>query len=153
MNDRRGALWRKWDLHIHTPDSITHRYSGTREAQWSRFLDELEALPPEFKVIGINDYVLIDGYKRVLAEKRNGRLSNIELILPVIELRLDMFAGTVGHLARVNLHVIFSDGVTPETIETQFLSALPNRYKLSPEVADVTSRSTSHPRWGINRGH
>ncbi|MGH6689151.1 MAG: hypothetical protein ACREF4_00500 [Gammaproteobacteria bacterium] len=137
MNDRRGALWRKWDLHIHTPESITHRYSGPRGAQWSRFLDELEALPPEFKVIGINDYVLIDGYKRVLAEKRNGRLANIDLILPVIELRLDMFAGTGGHLSRVNLHVIFSDGVTPETIETQFLSALPKRYKLSPEVGDV----------------
>src|SRR5215475_4696658 len=104
MNDKRGALWRKWDLHIHTPESITHRYSGQKEAQWSRFLEELEALPPEFKVIGINDYVLIDGYKRVLTEKSKGRLANIDLILPVIELRLDMFAGAGSHLARVNLH-------------------------------------------------
>ncbi len=59
---------------------------------WERFISNLERLPSEIKVIGINDYIFIDGYKRVLNEKQKGRLSNIELILPVIELRIDKFA-------------------------------------------------------------
>ena len=52
MNDPRGSIWRKWDLHIHTPDSIYHNFTDTDP--WERFLRELEQLPSEFKVIGIN---------------------------------------------------------------------------------------------------
>jgi hypothetical protein len=58
---------------------------------WERFINELEQLPPEFKVIGINDYIFLDGYRHILAEKAKGRLTNIELFLPVIELLLDKF--------------------------------------------------------------
>ena len=95
MNDPRGSIWRKWDLHVHTPCSLQHAYSGsTEEEQWENFLTDLENLPEEFKVLGINDYIFLDGYKRILEEKRKGRLINIELILPVIELRLDKFGGT-----------------------------------------------------------
>ncbi len=137
MNYTKGSTWRKWDLHIHTPYSITHNYSGETERAWDKFLHDLEALPSEFKVIGINDYIFIDGYKRVLAEKQAGRLSNIDLILPVIELRLDKFGGSESSLKRVNFHIIFSDQVMPEVIEQQFLNALPNKYQLSPEYEHV----------------
>ena len=90
----------KWDLHVHTPDSIVNLYGGT--AAWNKFVDPLEALPPEFKVLGINDYIFLDGYKRLVTEKSKGRLKNIDLLLPVIELRLDKFGGTQGELRRVN---------------------------------------------------
>jgi ABC-type lipoprotein export system ATPase subunit len=122
MNDPRGSTWRKWDLHVHTPASLVHQYEGADP--WPQFLDELDHLPPEFKVIGINDYIFLDGYKRILAEKAKGRLQNIELFLPVIELRLDKFGGSLNHLSRVNYHIIFSNELAPELIEQQFLSAL-----------------------------
>ena len=131
MNDPRGSLWRKWDLHVHTPDSLVHNYSGPDP--WDRFLSEIEALPPEFKVIGINDYIFLTGYKRILEERAKGRLSNIELFLPVIELRIDKFGGSLGHLSRVNCHVIFSNKLKPELIEQQFLNALSSKYVLSPQ--------------------
>lgn len=127
----RGSEWRKWDLHVHTPASLVHSYPGPDP--WDAFLQGLEALPPEFKVIGINDYLFIEGYKRVLEEKAKGRLANIDLILPVIELRLDKFGGSLGHLSRVNFHVIFSDEIPPEVIEQQFLNALCSKYVLSPQ--------------------
>ena len=60
----RGSEWRIWDLHVHTPESITQNYSG----DWDRFIEELAALPPDIKVLGINDYWFFDGYKRVRAE-------------------------------------------------------------------------------------
>lgn len=131
MNNPRGSLWRKWDLHVHTPDSLVHNYTGPDS--WNRFLSEIEALPPEFKVIGINDYIFLSGYKRILEERKNGRLSNIDLFLPVIELRLDKFGGSAGHLSRVNLHIIFSNELKPELIEQQFLNALSSNYVLSPQ--------------------
>jgi ABC-type lipoprotein export system ATPase subunit len=131
MNEPRGSLWKKWDLHVHTPESVFNNYSGPES--WEKFIRELEELPPEFKVIGINDYIFLDGYKRILVEKSNGRLANIELFLPVIELRLDKFGGSAGHLSRVNYHIIFSSEITPDLIEHQFLNALYTQYILLPQ--------------------
>jgi energy-coupling factor transporter ATP-binding protein EcfA2 len=127
-----GSSWNKWDLHVHTPDSIVNEYSGPDA--WDRYIDELSQLPSEFKVLGINDYIFLDGYKKVLAAKEAGRLPNIELLLPVIELRLNKFGGSKNSLSRVNYHVIFSDKVLAETIESQFLAALRSKYILSPEM-------------------
>lgn len=131
----RGSEWRKWDLHVHTPASIVNSYPGPDP--WEAFLTDLEALPPEFKVIGINDYLFLDGYRRVLNEKSKGRLANIDLILPVIELRLDKFGGSPGHFSRVNYHVIFSDEISPDVIEMQFLNSLCSKYVLSPQYGHI----------------
>jgi len=131
MNDPRGSVWRKWDLHIHTPDSLVNSYGG--DCAWDKFIAALETLPSEFKVLGINDYIFLDGYKRLIGEKATGRLPNIDLLLPVIELRLDKFGGSKGELSRVNYHIIFSNEIEPEIIESQFLSALCSKYVLTPQ--------------------
>ena len=136
MNDPKGSIWRKWDLHIHTPSSIVNEYGGDTEQIWERFLKDLESLPPQFKVIGINDYIFLDGYRRVCEEKERGRLKNIDLILPVIELRLDKFGGTDGSLSRVNFHIIFSNELDTEIIQEQFLNAIRSGYSLTPEYED-----------------
>jgi ABC-type lipoprotein export system ATPase subunit len=135
MNDSRGSIWRKWDLHVHTPASLVHKYDGADP--WPQFIDDLEHLPPEFKVIGINDYIFLDGYRRILSEKQNGRLANIDLFLPVIELRLDKFGGSQGHLSRVNYHIIFSDELGPDLIEQHFLNALTASYTLTPQYESL----------------
>ncbi len=136
MNSHQsGSQWSKWDLHVHTPESLVNEYGG----DWDRFLTEIESLPPEFKVIGINDYLFLDGYKRIIAEKASGRLQNIELFLPVVEFRIKKFAGVEFGLAeRINLHVIFSNELDPATIEAQFLSALQAAYSLEPGVTEST---------------
>jgi hypothetical protein len=64
-NDRKGSNWRKWDLHIHTPAFLQHNYTGGMEKSWEEFIADIERLPEHFKVIGINDYIFIDGYRRV----------------------------------------------------------------------------------------
>jgi hypothetical protein len=136
----RGSEWRKWDLHVHTPESIKHDYSGAGES-WSAFLEDIEKLPPEFKVLGINDYIFLDGYRRVIHEKqKNGRLKNIELVLPVIELRLDKFGGSPGKLSKVNFHVIFSDEIGADVIEQQFLNALAREYQIAPRYSEAVKK-------------
>jgi energy-coupling factor transporter ATP-binding protein EcfA2 len=140
MNDERGSLWRKWDLHVHTPASIEQQYGGPTEENWQKYLENIENLPSDFKVIGVNDYIFLDGYKRLRAEKDSGRLQNIDLLLPVIELRIDRFAGTDERLRRINYHVIFSDDLALEDIEQQFLNGLVLGYQLSPEYEHLTKR-------------
>lgn len=128
----RGTSWRIWDLHVHTPASIVNGYGGNTDEAWSRYLNELEALPPDVGVVGINDYWFLDGYQRVVEARKNGRLQNLDAIFPVIEMRLDQFGGTAGALTRVNLHVIFDPEIPAEVIQSQFLGALSSKVKLSP---------------------
>lgn len=149
-NKPAGATWKKWDLHIHTPYSIVQNYGANTDAVWEAFFADLESLPPEFKVIGINDYIFVDGYERVRKAKlEQGRLPNIDLILPVVEFRLDKFAGVVkkdehGNYSqsdwnRINLHVIF-DELDPEVIRQQFLSALAPSYDLIPDSTHLKGK-------------
>ena len=133
VNDARGSLWRRWDLHVHTPASLYHNYGSDSEV-WERFITALEQLPEDFSVIGINDYLFLEGYRKVLEFKNQGRLKNIDTFLPVLEFRLARFAGTEDKLRRINYHVVFSNEITSDQIEQQFLNQLKAHYKLSPGV-------------------
>lgn len=127
----RGSEWNIWDLHVHTPASLVHNYKrALDEDVWEKYIEALEALPKDIKVLGINDYIFIDGYRKVLEYRQKGRLQNIDLILPVIELRLARFGGH-SQFKRINYHVIFSDELSPDQIQNQFLNALTAKYKLS----------------------
>jgi energy-coupling factor transporter ATP-binding protein EcfA2 len=139
MSGRLGSNWHRWDLHVHTPDSLVNYYPGPDP--WTKFLEGLRNLSPDIKVIGINDYLFISGYKRVLEEQQKGNLPNIELVLPVIELRLDTFCGSESALKKVNFHIIFSDAVTPEVIEHQFMPSLVQRYAISNDYDAVVRES------------
>ena len=131
-NFPRGSEWRQWDLHVHTPESLTNGYKG----DWNRFLLELEQLPPEFAVIGVNDYLFLDGYKRLKEEKdKNGRLRNIQTLFPVVEFRIKRFAGVeFRNTTRTNLHIIFDPELDAAVIESQFLNAIQSAYALEAGV-------------------
>ena len=125
----RGSMWARWDLHVHTPDSIVNEYPGNRAEAWRAFIDELKSLPPEIKVVAICDYLFIDGYEEVL--RNRSELTNLELILPSIEFRLDTFAGSENNIKRHNYHVIFGDEVSPQIIREQFLNGIQRGYFIS----------------------
>ena len=132
----KGSEWRKWDLHVHTPVSLKNNFGG----DWERFISELEALPAEFAVIGINDYLFLDGYKRLKEEKeKNGRLKNIQTLFPVVEFRIKKFAGVeFRSTTRINLHIIFDPELKPEVIESQFLNTIHGSYALAPNSTSST---------------
>jgi ABC-type lipoprotein export system ATPase subunit len=129
----KGSQWNKWDLHVHTPASIEQHYGdGQQQEVWDRYFSALETLPSEIKAIGINDYFMLDGYRRVIQAKEAGRLRNISLILPVVEFRLKIFAGN-KKLQRINYHVIFSNELTLDEIEAHFLTKLSISFKLEDD--------------------
>ena len=136
---QQGSIWRKWDLHVHTPASHTAGYGGDTDAAWENFIKDIENLSSDIKVLGINDYIFLDGYKKTLDFKNKGRLNNIDIIFPVVEFRLKEF---VGHekLRKLNFHIIFADisKLTAEQIEAQFLNGLSGVAKLDPGLTNVT---------------
>ncbi len=130
-----GAEWAKWDLHVHTPLSIIQNYKAKNGNDiWESYIHDLESLPKSIKVLGINDYQFLDGYKKVLEYKTNGRLTNIDLLLPVLEFRIKKFAGH-REFKRINLHVIFSNELSADIIQEQFLNTLTAEYHLSSEYS------------------
>lgn len=135
----QGITWSKWDLHVHTPSSIAAHTYGSDEKAWEEYLRDLEALPEEFKVLGINDYLWFDGYKRLRKAKQNGRLKNIDLLLPVVELRVSEFGGVDGKMSRINFHVIFSPELDTDIITAQFINSLEVSYTLSADGKQVWS--------------
>ena len=125
----KGSEWRKCDLHVHTPASFVHEF-GT----WDEYIDELERVE-DVAVLGITDYFTIDGYKEVLKQRTNGRLQNFALILPNIELRLNIFVpkrSSGEKPRRLNIHVIFSNEVSVGDIDSQFLNDLKIAVEGSP---------------------
>ncbi|MCP4230937.1 MAG: hypothetical protein GY771_12440 [bacterium] len=121
MNDPRGSIWRKWDLHVHTPCSFEQEYGGDNEKTWDKYLEEIEAKAKLYNIeaIGITDYYTIDGYRKIKEHQNKGFLRNI-LLLPNIEFRLDISAKE----KKLNYHVLFSGELSLETIENDFLGEL-----------------------------
>lgn len=129
----KGSEWRKWDLHVHTPATLCSDYGGNNDEIWKNYFEVLETLSTEknIKVLGINDYLFLEGYEKVLKYKKDGGLKNVELLLPVVEIRLREFVGNKD-LGRINYHIIFADDslLKVEQINAQFLSSLIGRGNL-----------------------
>ena len=121
----RGALWRQWDLHVHTPASFHwqgQKFDGDlSSAQNTKLVDEMiEAMnKAEPAVFAIMDYWTFDGWlalrKRLRAE---GAPVLKKLVLPGIELRL-----AAPMKGRLNAHVLFSNEVEDQVL-LDFRSAL-----------------------------
>lgn len=132
-------MWRKWDLHIHSPLSILNNKFPKKagEPDWEAYISRLEATG--LAVVGITDYFTIEGYKRVREFKAKGRLQNISTILPNVELRLNKVLSTRKdgeNPRRLNFHVLFSDELTPQAIEEHFLHNLDFYYEANPQSPD-----------------
>lgn len=121
----KGSEWRKWDLHVHSPlSALNNGYPKQSDdcPDWEAFVGRLEKIK-ELSVLGITDYFSIAGYKQLLEFRKKGRLKDLDLILPNIELRLDTFV--VNNKSKdINFHIIFSEKVAPEDIEKEFIGAL-----------------------------
>lgn len=85
----RGAEWRRWDLHVHTPASqLGNSFTGV---SWGDYVDALEntAKRHGIAVIGVTDYMSIEGYEKLflLQNDTTGHRLNSVLLLPNIEFR------------------------------------------------------------------
>jgi energy-coupling factor transporter ATP-binding protein EcfA2 len=99
----RGSEWRRWEPHIHAPGTVLNNQFGGSDP-WGSYLTKLEGLTPRIEAIAVTDYYVTDTYEEVLRHKIAGRLPDVQLILPNIEVRLDAAAKS----GFVNLHLLVS---------------------------------------------
>ncbi|MFD1564430.1 TrlF family AAA-like ATPase [Haloarchaeobius amylolyticus] len=131
MSNSKGATWSRWDPHIHSPASFENDYSVDTEESydsiWEKYIDELSQIE-KVSCLGITDYFCIDGYEKVRQAKDDGRLNNLDLVFPNIELRIDDVVvergdkeGQSGSSRSIDLHILFSEELDPRTIRNNFL--------------------------------
>ncbi len=99
----RGSEWRRWEPHIHAPGTVLNNQFGGSNA-WSSYLTALETATPKIEAIAVTDYYVTDTYEQVLRQRFAGRLPDVQLIFPNIEVRLDVAARS----GFVNLHLLVS---------------------------------------------
>jgi len=99
----RGSEWRRWEPHIHAPGTLLNDQFGSGNP-WGSYLTTLEALAPKIEAIGVTDYYVTDTYEELIRQKAAGRLPDVKLIFPNIEVRLDVAAKS----GFVNLHLLIS---------------------------------------------
>ncbi|UWR55519.1 TrlF family AAA-like ATPase [Phaeobacter inhibens] len=99
----RGSQWRRWEPHIHTPGTILNDQFGGGDP-WETYLTSIETSTPMIEAIAVTDYYVTDSYELVLEKKKEGRLPNVKLVFPNVELRLDVAAKT----GFVNAHLLVS---------------------------------------------
>lgn len=143
-----GSVWGKWDFHVHTPYSILNNNYGfnpfelTGEGELETKFDEYvqilftKAIENNICAIGITDYFMADGYKRLKEHYLDNPTKMKELfpdsemfskiqkiyVFPNIELRIDSFVGEGAK--SINYHVIFSNEISIHDIEENFLHQL-----------------------------
>ena len=135
----RGSEWGKWDLHIHSPlSALNNQFPrlANGEPDWEAYNARLESLT-DISVVGITDYFTVEGYRKIREFRARGRLTNLAMVLPNVEFRLDKIVGTGRGQRRLNYHVIFSDKVSPEEIEEHFLQELKFSFEGDPQREDL----------------
>jgi len=116
----RGSEWHRWEPHIHGPGTVLNNQFGGKDP-WDAYLSALEACLPTIEALAITDYYTTNVYEEVVRWKASGRLPNLKLLFPNIELRLDVAAKT----GFVNLHLLVSPEDPNHISEIQrFLSRL-----------------------------
>ena len=85
-----GSRWLRWDPHFHAPGTALNDQFGKEQSDFDAYLTKIETSTPSIRAIGVTDYYLLDTYERVAKAKvAEGRLPNVDLVFPNVELRLD----------------------------------------------------------------
>ncbi|MDD5155091.1 MAG: PHP domain-containing protein, partial [Candidatus Omnitrophica bacterium] len=110
MNLLRGSIWRKWDLHIHTPAS--YDWDGSCNATAEDIVKK--AITENLSVIAITDHHTVEGIDDIVKAAKGKNIT----ILPGVELRTDK--GNKG----IHIIGVFDNSVTPKSIYDKLLCPL-----------------------------
>ena len=100
----RGSEWRRWDLHVHTPETLLN--NQYQDNNWDEFIKNINE--SSVHVIGITDYMLLDNYKKLYS--RRSEIDSQKYILPNLEFRI---TPETKDGKGINLHLL----INPDTEE------------------------------------
>ena len=140
-NSPKGSEWRRWDLHIHTPDTKLSNSYGSGEESWKQYIEFLEDSPVD--AFGITDYFSADGYFTLLEKYRAMYPNTKKVFFPNIELRL---AEAISKQSEnPHIHVIFDNDEEkcPRSKINSFLTSLKtlaeNEHGVKISCADLST--------------
>jgi exonuclease SbcC len=121
LTSDKGSIWRKWDLHLHTPNTkLSDHFEKIGEEEiWKYFCDKIEN--SDVGAFGITDYFSCENYFTFLDEFNALYPDSKKVFFPNIEFRLDVAVNK--EVEEVNIHIIFSNELAKNKIE-DFLTIL-----------------------------
>lgn len=120
---QRGSVWRKWDLHIHTPETKKNdQFEGSNPTEkWEKFIETINNSSEEIAAIGITDYFSIVNYFKFKEAIASGKITKqFDLVIPNIEIRV---LPVTGSATPINLHCLFNPAIDTE-VGSRFLGKL-----------------------------
>ena len=125
---------------MHAPGTLLNNQFTGSDA-WNQYLTKLEQAQPVIEAVGATDYYTLATYERLIAEKAKGRIANVGLVLPNIEMRL--VTGTMRGRA-VNIHLLVSPDDPNHVFETRRFLA---RLTFSAHGDSFACRDEDFPAW------
>jgi ABC-type lipoprotein export system ATPase subunit len=134
MNDSKGSLWRKWDLHVHTPASFHWKGQRFAEMKPEEELAALNAIADKMSsgdvaAYGIMDYWTFDGYLRLRRYLAKEKRTLPCTVFPGMELRIEAPVDF-----RLNIQVVLSDQLSDQQLANFRSALLVNKQPLSDEA-------------------
>ena len=121
LTSDKGSIWRKWDLHLHTPfTKLSDNFQKIGDDDiWKTYCEKIEN--SDIAAFGITDYFSCENYFTFLDEFRKYYPDSKKVFFPNIEFRLDVAVNKEAE--EVNIHIIFSNELVRTQID-DFLTVL-----------------------------
>jgi hypothetical protein len=131
MRFSKGSEWRRWDLHIHTKDTLKEDNFKSESFEDFCIILFYKALESSIAAIGITDYFCVDNYKKIrqfvneidrieiFTDEEKAQIRNI-LIIPNVELRL---LPSTDSGRPINIHCLFNPEFV-DSLENHFFGSL-----------------------------
>lgn len=130
----RGSEWRRWELHLHTPETKkADEYRGrNKQEKWDNFYSTIseyigDGTDPLKSIcaIAVTDYLSIDNYLKICQDNRLPDC--VKFVFPNVELRMTPLAKN----APINIHCLFNPKIVDE-LEEHFFAKLEFKYRGTP---------------------
>jgi energy-coupling factor transporter ATP-binding protein EcfA2 len=112
---------------------------------WDAYLSRIESANPTVEALGVTDYWSLDRYGDVVAYKSQGRLRDVELVFPNVEIRFNV--GT-DRAAPINAHLLISPEDSDHIARARALLA-----RLTFRAYNETFRCTPDELIRLGRAH
>lgn len=121
LTSDKGSIWRKWDLHLHTPNTkLSDGFVKIGEEEiWKTYCDKIEN--SDVAAFGITDYFSCENYFTFIEEFKKYHPDSKKVFFPNIEFRLDISVNQQAE--EINIHIIFSNEIS-KTVLDDFLTSL-----------------------------
>lgn len=106
---KAGSKWRKWDLHVHTPQTkLNDQFSaGAGSDVWDLYCEKINN--SDVSVFGITDYFSVENYSTFISKFKAKYPASEKRFFPNVEFRIDSKNKDNDH---IQIHVIFSNEQT-----------------------------------------